>query len=152
MGRLRPPPPPELTCCRLDGGSSADDGLLSVLGPAIEPWLLLPTPRSPSSSAGLHSTRTVTHISFGLSMLDKFLLRFTRCCMYITSEVKLSVSSTDVPTIVDTHDITTYYPSLSTSISNSYGQPGMLNEVQKFEIRIKHSNSDSSSDPSIFVC
>jgi len=28
----------------------------------------------------------------------------------------------------------------------------MLNEVRKFELRIKHSNSDSFSNPSIFVC
>jgi len=28
----------------------------------------------------------------------------------------------------------------------------MLNEIREFELRIKHSNSDSFADPSIFVC
>jgi len=33
-----------------------------------------------------------------------------------------------------------------------YIRLGMLNKVQTFELRIKHLNSDSFSDPSIFVC
>ena len=36
--------------------------------------------------------------------------------------------------------------------SRKVSKLGMLNEVRKFELRIKHSNSDSFSDPSIFVC
>jgi len=56
------------------------------------------------------------------------------------------------------HDLHVQFVSLSVlcvvcvQVGLSLSVLGMLNKVRKFELRIKHSNSDSFSDPSIFVC